>query len=227
MIDQQQPPGQLDQETKGDINIVGLLIGFLAFGLILFAVLSIYGFSVAHKATTTLDQQKATAAATAQVAQKKSDAAAAKTASESPYRSYTAPADFGSFAIFFPKNWSGYAQTSTSDQTQVNLALNPDFVTETNGDIADPVATRVKLVSTLTPAAMSQYTGLIKTGKLTSQNVTVSGIKGTELTGAFPDKITVAAVYLPVRGQTMILSCENAQYLPEFNLILSQAKINP
>jgi hypothetical protein len=216
-----------DNESAGDVNLVGLLIGFLGFGLILFAALSIYGFGLAHRATTSLDQQKALAAKTAAAAQKQSDAKDQLTANESPYRSYTAPGDFGSFVIYFPKNWSGYSQTSTSNQIQVNLALNPNFVTATNGVPADPVATRVKLVSELQPVAMTQYNDLVKLGKLKTQEILVSNIKGTELTGTFSDKITVAMVFLPVRGQTMILSCENAQYLPEFNVILGQAKINP
>jgi len=214
-------------ETTGDVNLVGLLIGFLGFGLILFAILSIYGFSVAHKATVTLNAQEAAAASAAQKVQKQSDAKAELAATESPYRSYTAPGDFGSFVIYFPKNWSGYAQTNTSSQEQVNLALNPDFVTATNGVPADPVATRVQLIQELTPVALSQYQGLIKLGKLQSQPITVSGIQGTEITGPFSDRITVAAVLLPVRGQTMIISCENTQFLPEYNIILTQAKINP
>jgi hypothetical protein len=220
-------PSQDSYSDSGDVNLVGLLIAFLAIGLILFAALSIYGFGVAHKATTTLQQEKLNAAKTAAAVQKKADAKAQLTANESPYRSYTAPGDFGSFVIYFPKNWSGYVQTSTEDQVQVNLALNPDFVTVTNDDQADPVATRVQLVQELTSVAMTQYTDLVKLGKLKSQPITVSGIKGTEITGSFSDRKTVAEVFLPVRGQTMTISCENAQYLPEYNVILGQAKINP
>jgi hypothetical protein len=213
--------------ARGAVNLVGLLIGFLSLGLLLFAFLSIVSFSAAHKATTTLDQQKQLAATTAQAAQKKADAKTQLAAVESPYRSYTAPNDFGSFVIYFPKNWSGYAQTSTQDQTQVNLALNPDFVTVTNDDQADPVATRVQLVQQLQSVTMTNYTDLIKLGTLKQQNITVSGIKGVELTGSFQDMKTVAEVFLPVRGQTLTISCENSQYLPEFNVILSQAKIHP
>jgi ABC-type transporter MlaC component len=220
-------PDFSEQDTSGDVNLVGLLIGFLAFGLILFAVLAIYGFSQAHQAKATLQASETAAANAAQKAQKAADAKAQLTANESPYRSYTAPGDFGSFVIYFPKNWSGYAQTNTSSSIQVNLALNPDFITATNGVPLDPVAARVKLVQELTPVATAPYAGLLKLGKLTQTNITVSGIQGTEITGAFPDNITVATVFLPVRGQTMLISCENAQYLPEYNLMLTQAKINP
>jgi hypothetical protein len=226
-----QPPSPVQPSTnlspKGPVNIVGILIVFLGLGLILFAVLSIYAFGIAHKATSTLSSQKAMAVQLAVAAQKKSDAKAQLSAVESPYRSYTAAQDFGSFIIYFPKNWSGYAQTSTQATVQVNLALNPDFVTATNGVLADPVATRVQLVQELQSVAEANFTSLVKAGQLKQQDVTVSGIKGVEYTGTFQDQKTVAEVLIPVRGQTMTLSCENAQYLPEFNTILSQAKVNP
>lgn len=220
-------PDFTEQDTSGDVNLVGLLVGFLSLGLILFAVLAIYGFGQAHRATASLQSGEAAAAKTAKAAQKATDDKAQLAANESPFRSYTAPGDFGSFVIYFPKNWSGYVQTNTNGMTQVDLALNPDFISATNGIPADPVAARVKLVQALTPSEISPYTGLVKLGKLKQQDITVSGIKGTEITGTFPDNITVATVFLPVRGQTMLISCENSKYLPEYNVMLSQAKINP
>lgn len=215
-----------NQPTSGDVSITTLLIGFLGFGFVLFAALSLYAFSQAHTATTTLNIQKQAAATAAAEFQKQADAVATVKASESPYRSFTASVDFGGFVINFPKNWSGSASESTQSTTQVILALNPDFVRQTDGT-ANPVAAKVVLIQQLMTTALTQLNPLIQIGRLKQQDVTVSGIKGTLLTGKFDDKQTVREVLLPVRDKTLIFSTEDTKYAAEFDQILAQAKINP
>jgi len=215
-----------DQSTAGDASITTLLIGFLGVGFVLFAVLSLYAFSQAHTATTTLSSQKQAAATAAAEAQTKADTEAALKASESPYRAFTASPDFGGFVINFPKNWSGAASESTQTANQVVLTLNPDFVRQTNGT-ANPLAAKVVLVQQLTSSLLTQLGSQITMGRLKQQDVMVSGIKGTQLTGTFDDKITVREVLLPVRDKTIIFSTEDAKYASEFDQIIAQAKINP
>jgi len=189
-------------------------------------VLSLYAFSQAHTATTTLSSQKQAAATAAAEAQKQADAVAAVKAAESPYRSFTSSVDFGGFVINFPKNWSGAASESTQSTTQVVLTLNPDFVRQTNGT-ADRVAAKVVLVQQLTATALTQLSPLIQIGRLKQGDIMVSGIKGTLITGTFDDKRTIREVLLPVRDKTIIFSTEDAKYAAEFDQILAQAKINP
>lgn len=215
-----------NQSTSGDASVTTILIGFLGVGFVLFAVLSLYAFSTAHTATATLTSQKQAAASAAAEMQKKTDAAAVLNASESPFRPFTAAADFGGFVINFPKNWSGAASESTQTTNQVVLTLNPDFVRQTNG-IANPLAAKVVLVQQLTSSILTQLSSQIKIGRLQQQDVMVSGIKGTQLTGAFDDKVTVREVLVPVRDKTIIFSTEDAKYSSQFDQILAQAKINP
>lgn len=215
-----------NQPSSGDANVTTLLIGFLGVGFVLFAVLSLYAFSTAHTATATLTSQKQAAASVAAEAQKKADAAATLSASESPYRSFTASSDFGGFVINFPKNWSGAASENTQTTNQVILTLNPDFVRQTNGT-ANPLAAKVVLVQQLTSSLLTQLSSQIQMGRIKQQDATVSGLKATQLTGTFEDKVTVREVLVPVRDKTIIFSTEDAKYSSEFDQILAQAKINP
>jgi hypothetical protein len=210
----------------GKLNLFIILIVFLGIGLILFGGLSIYAFGKANTATSTLEKQKSVAVSDAIKKQQAADYLSNLKSNESPYRTYTAPVDYGSFQITFPKNWSAYDQESVQSQTQVVLSLNPDFVYQTNGQF-NPAAVRVTLTQQLTTTVLSAFKDQLRTNKMKQQDITVSGLKGYDLTGAFPDKKTIRAIYIPIRDKTMIISTEDKNYADEYNQILAQAVINP
>lgn len=202
-----------------------ILIGVLGLGAIVFAILTITFYNKASVATNTLEQQKADAVTKAKAEQQKADDEANTIANESPFRSYVAPVEYGSFEIKFPKNWSGWVDHEQVG-TQVNLVLNPDFVRRINSN-DELAAAKVMLKQNNLDQTMSAFTSLVKRGTLKQTEITVSGQKGVDLTGSFSDKRTTREVIIPVRDKTIIFINENNRYASEFNEILAQSKIIP
>lgn len=205
--------------------ITTVLLIFLGMGVLIFGGLAIFFYSQAQTAINTLETQKAAAVAQAKSEQKKADDEANTRANESPFRSYVAPTEYGSFEIKFPKNWSGYVDQQKSG-TQISLTANPDFIRRTNGT-DELSALRVQLIERTTDQFMNSYSSLVKRGTLKQADVVVSGQKGFDLTGGFQDKRTTRMVVIPVRDKVLVFTNENSRYASEFNEILAQSHIIP
>jgi hypothetical protein len=202
-----------------------ILIAILALGAAGFGVMAMVYFNKASVATKTLETQKAAAVDKAKIAQKKADDEANTIANESPFRSYVAPVEFGSFEIKFPKNWSASIDQEKNG-TQINLIINPDFVRRTNGT-DELVATKVTLIERPQDQYMSTFSSLVKSGTLKQADITVSGQRAFDLTGRFSDKRTSRLVIVPVRDKVLVFTNENSKYGNEFNQIIAQSKIIP
>lgn len=200
-----------------------MLIVILGLGSLGFGILAVVAFSKANTATTTVNAQRKAAADIARADQKKIDQTAAELASESPFRSYVAPVEYGSFEIKFPKNWSGDVIENRSGTVQVTLVVNPDFV-KTQNSIADLTAAKIAL----NQRTLAEYTKEFSSNKdLKKTDTTVSGIPAIQFTGKFSDKRTKRLIAVPIRDKTLVFINENPAYNSEFDLILAQSKINP
>lgn len=208
---------------KSPILIVLLIL--LGLGTIGFGILTVTFAGKATKATKTAAAQKATIEAKAREDQKKLDDDANAKANESPFRTYTAPQQFGSFVISFPKDWSTNIDEEPSG-TQVSLVLNPESIRRVNG-VNAVIATKVNLFTTPKERYMAAYASPIKTGKIKQVETTVSGQPAIDLTGIFPDPKLVRMVVVPIRDKVLVFSTENAKYASEFSQILAQATIIP
>ena len=211
--------------TGGKNPLILVFLIVLGLGTLIFGVLTVTFSSKAATATKTLETQKTAAAAKARDEQKKLDNENNAKANESPFRAYTAPPEYGSFVINFPKNWSGYVDQETSG-TQIQLLLNPDFIHKTKGQ-DELMASRVLLIQRPEDQYLAQFSGLIKSGKLKQNAATVSGQPGVDLTGEFNDHKTVRLIVVPIRDKILVFTSENAKYAAEFAEILAQAKIIP
>lgn len=218
------PNGSNVVVTKSSPILMIFLI-ILGIGTILFGILTVVFSNKANTATATLEAQKSAAAAKARIEQQQADNVLYTKANESPFRTYEAPPEFGSFVISFPKNWSSSVSQDNSG-TQVHLILNPDFLRRTNGQ-EQPMAVRVMLIQRSKEQQLSQFTGLLKSGKLKQANITVSGQPAFDITGAFNDRKTVRQVVVPIRDKVLVFTTENAKYAVEFGEIIAQAKIVP
>jgi hypothetical protein len=204
-------------------NLSLILIVVLGLGTIGFGIASISAYSKATTATKTLNTAKTTAATNAANAQKITDNMAEIQANESPFRTYTAPIAFGSFAINFPKNWMISVDLEDNALSQVIIDLQPDVIRRVN-NTQDLYATEITLVR----KQITDYTqNLLINKKITEHDVTVAGIASMQFTGALPDNRSTTLVAVPVRDKTLVFSNENAVYAKEFQEILAQAKINP
>ena len=217
-------PPMMPSTGKGNKNLLlWALIGILGLGAVGFGLMSVIAFNQAHVATTTLNQQKAAAVAAAREDQKKQDQQAAEIAAESPYRSYIAPIEYGSFQIKFPQNWSATVDHERSANTQVTLVVHPDFVQRENS-VDQLAAAKILLVQRTLNEYLKQFDGQ-KT--LVRKDVTVSGVKGVQVSGKFSDKRTSRVVVVPIRDKSLVFINEDTTYNSEFDQILAQSKALP
>ncbi len=211
--------------------LVPILLGILGLTTVIFAGLFLYYFAQAQTANNSLDQAKKEASTVARADQKKADVAAQEVALESPFRSYQAPEEFGSFNVKFPKNWSARLAESAGGQVQVNLSVNPDFI-RYKDDTTQPVALRVRLIKQNNNAFIAEFADAIKSGALKKSSIVVSGQNGIALTGHYIDTNQsksdfVRLVAVPVRDKVLVFTCENGLYTSQFDSTVSQTKIVP
>jgi hypothetical protein len=215
------------RKDEGEVNI--LLISTIVFGIIAlgFSITSVLAITDAQHSRSTLDSQKKTAYSSGQNDQKAQDAKDQLAANESPFRSYVASELFGNFEIKFPKNWNAYVVEDLSSTTQVNLTLQPDLVRLNGGQgKANNYAFRALLIKTDSTTLNKTFADRIKNKKLTTKNVTVSGITATQYIGALDDTHNGIMTVVPVRDKSLeLITDSTTDYLGEYNQILSQAVI--
>lgn len=202
-----------------------MMLAVLALGTIGFGIATVVFSNKASKTAKTLEVKVNEAAAKARADQKKLDDEANAKINGSPFRAYTAPPQFGSFVINFPKHWSSYLSEETSG-AQVQLLLNPDFVRKINGKDA-PMATKVALVNRTKDQYLSQFTEPMKKKTLQQTTTKVSEQTAYDITGTFSDRKTIRQVVVPIRDKVLVFSIENSAHVKEFDEILAQAKIIP
>lgn len=201
------------------------MVVLLGLGTVGFGVLSVTFSSQASKTKASLEEAKTKAADEAREAQKKADEENFTKLSNSPYRAYVAPEAYGSFVVNFPKLWSAKVVQQNSG-TQIDLALNPDFISTIN-NVPKPLAAHVQLIQSSKDNFLKSYAGDITRGKIKQTNITVSGLPAFDLAGTFTSKLVIRMVVVPVRDKVIVYSIENNAYMAEFNQILAQTKIVP
>lgn len=204
-----------------------MLIMVVLFGLgtLIFGLMSAVFYNQAATTRSQATARQNEAIKNAKAEQKAADDEAFAAIQGSPFRSYVAPAAFGSFEIKFPKNWSSSVDEQANG-TQVTLLLTPDFVKKVNNQLS-PVATRVVLQETTFNTYIQQYENAVKNKKLTRTNRTVSGISAADYAGVYNDKNVIRRVVVPVRDKVIVFTTEDAKYTGQFNEILAQANIIP
>src|SRR5207245_6599292 len=115
-------------------------------------------YNDATVARNTLEREKKAAADKARADQKAADDKATELAAESPYRSYVAPLEYGSFEIKFPKNWSSYVDQERSSTNQVTLVVEPNFVVR-NNSVDDLAPAKIVLVQRTLAEFLGTYRG--------------------------------------------------------------------
>lgn len=147
----------------------------------------------------------------------------------SDFRTYTAPQEAGSFQVSIPKSWS-LAITLNDSSALLSALSMPDFV-DTK---LEKYALRFGLQNKDIEAIKKPLDNLTKETdprkrKLNSEEVTVSGIKGTKYIGQISSKIPNGTlVVLPLRDKTFTIQTDdNAVYSTVFNSILNNLHLNP
>lgn len=219
------PPSGGGGGSGGRSPLLLILVLVLGLGTVIFGILTVTFSGKAATATKTAAAKAAAAADSARTDQKKLDEDATSKANESPFRSYTAPQKYGTFVINFPKDWSSSVDEESSG-TQVNLVLNPDFISRTDGK-DDLIAVRVAFIDQTKDRYLNQFASLLKSRKLKQADILVANQPSIDITGQFSDRRTVHAVVVPIRDKVLVFTSEDTKFSTEFGQILAQAKIIP
>lgn len=206
-------------------KLVGVIAVVFGVGTLVFGVLAVVSYSGLSRAERILEDSERRAEERGKSLGKAESEQYYKELIETPYRRYTAPDFAGRFAIVFPKNWNVYSKEAEGQSPQVNLIAHPDFIVELPGDNA--YALRVNLIKEPFAANKKKFDDEIKSGKLKSENITVSGISGVRLTGKYDNKHDGVLVLVPVRDKTISIATDDKKFLPEFEQILAKAQITP
>jgi hypothetical protein len=214
---------------SGQINLLLVLAIFFGVGTLLFGTLAVLAYSQRNDAVNNLNQHVNDAVSKATSDQKKEDEEANRKLNELPYRTYTATPGDGSFQLQIPKNWSIYAEHTPVgvSSTQLTLVASQDVVNVTkNGHDTQPFM--MQLVNKSAVDIVKSFNDKIKTKKLGTKTISVSGISSTYLEGVLDDeRHDGIEVIVPVRDKAMVFITQSHSFVPEFNQILANAKIIP
>lgn len=214
-----------DMDQKGALNI--LLIPLLMSSLLLLVALgfSVWAFASRSDYKNNSDQK---AAAASQIAAEK-----AKTEKDNefvqkekePYKNYNSPSQFGSISMQYPKTWSSY---SDQDGDRLTVLMQPDVV---SSDQNTPYALKIEILTQPYDQTISTKDSDVKQGKIKASAFSlakVPNVLGLRIDGQISQQKTGAAVYLPLRDKTLVISSESPDKVPDFNnIILPNFQFSP
>lgn len=215
----------LRKDQTGALNVlliplilsVVLLLGSIGFGL--------WAFTEREDYKNNSDEKSEAAVAVA-VQRTKSDKDNEFLQKEKePLKNYIGPSQFGSINMQYPKTWSAYV-SEQSDKLVV--LMQPDVVPSQE---STPYALKVEVLSTGYEQAITKLDNNIKQGKLRAAAFSlpkVPDVLGLRVDGQITQKKTGAAVYLPLRDRTIVISSEAPDKVPDFtNIILPNFSFSP
>lgn len=210
-------------DQRGDsTTIVIATLAFISIALLALASWALYQYNAER---TSVDMQVAAAVQEAREEQQALDEAAFEEERRSPWRTYQAPEIFGGIELLVPKNWSIYAEDSTSNSVQLDLFVHPGQVRMQQG-ATHPKALRLQLLDELYSDVMRDYQRSVEQGEVRSRTARVSDINGVRLSGQVTREQTGEMVVLPYRDKTILIWSEGERYLKEFDQVLERAEIS-
>lgn len=149
-----------------------------------------------------------------------------------PLEVYEGPSAYGSVKIAFPKTWSVYVNSPTSNPQPLDAFFSPRAVPAV-GDLASVYSLRVKVLPTAYASVVKTMDGTIKSGKVKVAPFALE--KVPEVVGIRADgevipnrKLSGAMIILPMRDKTLQVWTEDSQSLNDFNnIILKNMTFSP
>jgi len=137
-----------------------------------------------------------------------------------PTRTFTGSATYGSLTFEYPKTWSVYAQES-SGGTVLDVYAHPNVVPGLQSK--QPYALRAEILSTQYDAETTRLLQFVERGDVKAQAFRpekLQSVLGLRADGTISQNITGAAIYLPLRDRTIIISTQSPEFLKDFNEII-------
>lgn len=215
------------------------LIASTVLGVLLIAaiVFGWWAFSGRQDYKNNSDKKSAAAVSAAQKALSAQLQAQYDAKSQSPYKTFSGPATYGSVSFNYPKNWSAYVDQTSPDQP-IEAYFYPDQVPGISGNTA--FALRVELVANDYSSLLDQFQSNIQDGSITASAYLPPKMKGvanaqagTRLDGQINQGSdgtpqNGSMVILKVRDKSLQIYTESNNYVADFNdIILASLKFTP
>jgi hypothetical protein len=209
-----------------------ITIGLLAILLVASLVFGLQNYQKAQDYKNHTDKKIAAALAAAKAAQTKAVQDAFDAANT---KQFVGSATYGSVTFSYPKTWSGYVDTNSSNEP-INAYFHPDVVPGLQSKTA--YALRAELIDNNYDQIVQQFNSSIKEGDVTSRAYIppkMQGIAnvtpGVYLSGKVNRDDSKQAGYMvviKVRDKTLEISTQTAEFAADFNnVILSSLKFSP
>lgn len=208
-------------------GISGSLIAIIALSLAVaaagaFAILAYMNY---NEQKTDVDGKISLAVATAQKTQGDDDEKKFAEREKDPNNIFAGPDDYGRLTFSYPKTWSVYVASDTTNGGTYQAYLNPGVVPPVGSD-SQQFAIRVTIEENTPDEVLSQYQDLVQSGDLKSSATSSHGHNGTRLDGKFTDDIRGAAVIYKIRDKTVTVRTDADTFLPDFNKLVKTIDFN-
>jgi len=202
------------------IVVTAAVLSVLTVGL---GTFSIWAFLNYQDQKNNVDAKIAVAVADAKRVQSVDDQKTFAEQEKEPSRQLTGPTDLGQVTFSYPKTWSVYVDKSASNSYEAYLF--PLVVPAIDGTTA--FAARVSIIDTKYETALTSFNERLKNGSLKASPVTISGVDGTRLDGAFSTTVKGSMVLFKIRDKTLEVYTQSQTYQSDFdNTILKTLTFN-
>lgn len=229
------PPVAYNSSVGGNRSAIITII--LALLLVVSIVFGGWAFSKMQNYKNNADKIAATAVAAAEKTQAAKLQAEFAELSKSPNKQFLGSTTYGSISFNYPKTWSGYVDTSATNQP-INAYFAPNVVPSPQSKTA--YALRVELISTDYATVVQQISQRVANSKnaITAQAYLPPSLKdvsnvqaGTLFSGALNQSDTSqydTLLAIKVRDKTLQISTQSKDYLNDFsNIVLASLKFAP
>ena len=206
-----------------------LLLPLILSIVFLVAVLSFGGWAFTSRQDykNNTDQKVALAVTAAESAESARKDKQFAEASKNPLKTYTAPEQFGSLALQYPRTWSAYVDTGNNGADDLDGYFNPDVVPTLN-DENSTFALRLQVLD-------RKYSDVLRSFSSTEEVMItpyalpkLPKVVGVKLTGQIEREKQGVMVLLPVRDKTLQVYTESQSFENDFNnIILANLTFSP
>lgn len=187
--------------------------------------LAVWAYANYTEQKTDVDGKIALAVAKAQKTQGDEDEKKFAEREKEPNNIFAGPDDYGRLTFSYPKTWSVYVASDTTNGGTYQAYLNPGVVPPVGSD-TQQFAVRVTIEQNTPDEVLSQYQDLVQNGDLKSSATSSHGHNGTRLDGKFSDDIRGAAVIYKIRDKTVTVQTDANTFLPDFNKLVKTIDFN-
>lgn len=142
--------------------------------------------------------------------------------SELPLVSYVGPEEYGSLTVYYPKNWSGYVDTSGNSNYPIDGYFFPGVLPSVSDSSTINFALRIRIDPQSYSNVLQGYINLEQSNlvKVTTFSLPkVPSVIGVEVTGQMMDNNLKQStdIILPLRNETLEIWTEGNQFINTFD----------